>query len=117
MSEYFIMYLLSLLLSRHEGLAILISLSMVIVAGWYFMYHTGKLPRPPRWVNVYAITVCIVLFLSNLIPDTKGLMYAAGAMGLYTVSQSEEVHKLPDNVLKATNRFLEEYAPKEMINE
>lgn len=52
---------------------------------------------------------CISTTLVTFIPDKKDLMVIIGGGAIYDyVQSSEEVKKLPDNVVKALNDWLEE---------
>lgn len=53
-----------------------------------------------------AIVFCIICFISCLIPNKKDMaLIVAGKWA----TNSAEMQKLPENVVKVTNKFLEEY--------
>lgn len=53
-----------------------------------------------------VVIVCVVTFVSALIPSKKDAMLIVGG---YYATNIEDIAKLPPNVIKATNKFIEEY--------
>lgn len=51
----------------------------------------------------WAVPIVFVL----LFPNKDDLKLIFGGVGIYAVSQNEEVQKLPNNILKSANSFLE----------
>ena len=67
--------------------------------------------------KIYKNFICplgLVVFLAMaLCPDKKDLIFIAGGAATYNLSQTEEAQKLPDNILKALNTFLEGISEEE----
>lgn len=57
--------------------------------------------KPLKWL----LPICIAIVL--LVPTKDELYFIVGGSALITVGTTEEAKKLPDNVLKAANTFLE----------
>lgn len=56
-----------------------------------------------------AILLTIVSILAPLVPNNRDLYVMIGG---YYVTNNDEIKKMPNNVLKAANNFLEEFAEK-----
>lgn len=63
------------------------------------------------WAKRFSIKAfCLSITLSligSLYPSKEDLMWIIGGAGAIHVAQSDEARKLPDNVLRAMNSFLE----------
>lgn len=68
-------------------------------AKWYHALYKATKP--------FAIASFVLLILSSLYPSKKDLAVIFGGTALVSVASSEEAKKLPDNILKAANAFLE----------
>lgn len=64
----------------------------------------------------FIIPTVIVAVLCTLTPSTNQC-YAIFGVGatLHYVNHSKEVQKIPDNAMKAVNRYLESLAPNDSI--
>ena len=62
------------------------------------------------------LSAFIIMMLAVLTPSTNQC-YAIFGVGatLHYVNHSEEVQKIPDNAMKAVNRYLESLAPNDSI--
>lgn len=69
-----------------------------------WMYSTGK---------TYIIACLIMFVVCSFVPSPKQLAIIVGLPAAYNVATSTEAQKLPDNILKAVNGFLEETAKEE----
>lgn len=65
-----------------------------------------------KWARGMAILWLVSLFLSDFLPGEKKLLRIVGVGAAYHLTQTDEAKKLPDNVLKAVNTFLENAAAK-----
>lgn len=67
-------------------------------------------------VKHVLIPAFIVTMLGVCVPSTKSC-YAIFGVGatLHYVNHSEEMQKIPDNAMKAVNRYLESLAPNDSI--
>lgn len=57
-------------------------------------------------IRLFPIFIASLLFIT-LYPDKEDLALIFGGTALVHVAQTEEAQKLPDNLLKAANAFLE----------
>jgi len=118
MNEIFLVYLITVAVSLETAaLTILVMGSIVycaifvVVAGIKAVENEEKTPLYDWLVLTYKkfITAFIVLTsLVVLIPDKKDFYFIIGGSVALSLSQNEEAQKLPNNVLKALNAFLEE---------
>lgn len=65
-----------------------------------------------KWARGMATLWLVSLFLSAFLPGEKQLLRIVGIGAAYHLTQTDEAKKLPDNVLKAANTFLESVASK-----
>jgi hypothetical protein len=65
-----------------------------------------------KWARGMVILWLVSLFLSAFLPGEKQLLRIVGVGAAYHLTQTDEAKKLPDNVLKAVNTFLENAASK-----
>jgi hypothetical protein len=74
-------------------------------------------PSSKGWTaNRVAWIFLPIWLLAAAIPDTEDLKYIIGGAVAWNVAQTEEAQRLPENVLRAANSFLEKIdaeAPKE----
>lgn len=61
------------------------------------------------WFRVAIFSLFITGGLRSLYPSDSDLRYIIGGTALFNVSNTEEAQKLPENVLRAANNFLEKY--------
>lgn len=118
--EYFILYLCSIADSLHKfflyiGVAFLIFLIVGIGALGSLFSESNMFKevfKSKGWVVVGIISI----FLSVIIPTTNQC-YAIFGVGtvLNYVNNSEEAKQIPDNAMKAVNRYLESLAPNDSI--
>ncbi len=57
-----------------------------------------------KWFKNTFITLAFCMFISIFIPSEKQMLTLVGG---YAVTNNEQIQKLPDNVLKAANAYLE----------
>lgn len=112
--ELWQLYLLSILDSidgTATFLAVIATLTVIgSLVGWAIA-HTDELNISIKnaikkilfWSSVIAITT---MFIATAVPSSKNAWIMAGA---YVATNVEGVKELPPNVLKALNRFLEQY--------
>lgn len=75
----------------------------------YFDDNKEMLSIATKGFKYSAWVYCISVLLATFIPDKKELMIIIGGGAIYDyVQNSEEVKKLPDNVVKALNDWLAE---------
>ena len=60
-----------------------------------------------KWTKRAIITALSLLVVSTFYPSREDLAWMFGGATVYSLTQNEEAQKLPDNVLKAANTFLE----------
>lgn len=118
--EYFILYLCSIADSLHKfflyiGVTFLIFLIVGIGALGSLFSESNMFKevfKSKGWIVVGIISI----FLSVIIPTTNQC-YAIFGVGtvLNYVNNSEEAKQIPDNAMKAVNRYLESLAPNDSI--
>lgn len=57
-------------------------------------------------IKAFCLSITLSL-IGSLYPSKEDLMWIIGGAGVIHVAQSDEARKLPDNVLRAMNSFLE----------
>lgn len=117
--EYFILYLCSIADSLHKfflitGIAIL---AILVCVGFFGSIELDsnyfkKVLNCKGWITMGFMFA----FLGVTIP-TSNQCYAIFGVGtvLNYVNNSNEVKKIPDNAMKAVNRYLESLAPNDSI--
>lgn len=115
--EYFIIYAMLSLSSLASNAAVLLILLAII--GGIALFFTGMVigdscekdeyfPVWKKWLKTYLLTLVIGISVVSIIPSHKEWAIILGAGSLYNLSQTEEAKKLPNNVLRTLNEFLEE---------
>lgn len=56
------------------------------------------------WIKKFIVAVIVLTIISIFVPGEKQILTIAGG---YAVTNDAEVKKLPDNILKAANSYLE----------
>lgn len=70
------------------------------------MYHTLESKRMPKFFKFWLPCIVVFSMLSaSMIPSYKQMAFIVGGTW---VASSEEVQKLPDNVAKTVNSYLEQ---------
>ena len=117
--EYFILYLCSIADSLHAfffsaGLIILVLL-ILIGFGGSLIEECNYYKEVLKWKG-WIITGFICTFMGVIIPTTKQC-YAIFGVGtvLNYVNNNDEAKQIPDNAMKAVNRYLESLAPNDSI--
>lgn len=117
--EYFILYLCSIADSLQGFFN---CIGFVILVGIFFVGGIGSLIEEtnffikiPNYKGLITVGI-ISLFIGLLIPSSKQC-YAIFGVGtvLNYVNNSEEAKQIPDNAMKAVNRYLESLAPNDSI--
>lgn len=71
-----------------------------------------------RLLKWSIVSVFVTGLIASAYPSPRDLQWIIGGAVTYHVIQNEEVQKLPENLLKATNTFLEGiHSPEEILNE
>lgn len=128
--EYFILYLCSIADSLHELFMILGVLGLILSAVLAIMASCSSqcdkcsckiclakgVKKAGMKVRYVFIPAFIMTVLAVCTPSTKSC-YAIFGVGtvLNYVNNSDEAKQLPDNALKAVNRYLESLAPTDSI--
>ena len=128
--EYWVLYLCSIADSVHTLLMVLSIIGLIMSVIIFFMSvcssqcdvcstHTcvakGVKKSGTKRKHI-MIPTAIVVTLCMLVPSSNQC-YAIFGVGatLHYVNHSEEVQKIPDNAMKAVNRYLESLAPNDSI--
>jgi hypothetical protein len=86
------------------------SLSVIGTIGWCVSLdcHDDETvalrPKILGFTKLMAVLFTVVVLLANMLPNEKQVLYLAGG---YAATNSEEVRKLPNNILGAANTYLE----------
>lgn len=116
--SYAVLLYLYTVLTAVSSLAFFISLFLIISFFIFIMSFVGTigykddnlivretfnkfLKKPLKWV----LPICIAIIL--IVPSKEDMYFILGGSALIAVGKTEEAKKLPDNVLKAANTFLE----------
>ena len=70
---------------------------------------TGLFESARKAIRTGAIICFPVILFSSFIPTSKQMMYMIGG---YAATNVENIEKLPENVVNAANKFLEQYTDK-----
>ena len=121
--EYWVLYLCSIADSVHTLLMVLSIVGLIVSAILFFMSVCSSQcdvcdTRTAKGVKKSGVTLCNTYCNSSgvLTPSTNQC-YAIFGVGatLHYVNHSEEVQRIPDNAMKAVNRYLESLAPNDSI--
>lgn len=125
--EYWVLYLCSIADSVHTLLMVLSIVGLIVSAILFFMsVCSSQCDVCGTWLKGvkksgvkrkhFVIPTAIAAVLCVLTPSTNQC-YAIFGVGttLHYVNHSEEVQKIPDNAMKAVNRYLESLAPNDSI--
>lgn len=128
--EYWILYLCSIANSVRTLLMVLSIVGLIISVISFFMFICNSqcddccnkvcmakgLKASGMRRRHFIIPTVIVAVLCTLTPSTNQC-YAIFGVGatLHYVNHSKEVQKIPDNAMKAVNRYLESLAPNDSI--
>lgn len=128
--EYWVLYLCSIADSVHTLLMVLSIVGLIVSVILFLMsVCSSQCDRCSMDVCVakgvkksgvrrkhFVIPTAIAVVLYVLTPSTNQC-YAIFGVGatLHYVNHSEEVQRIPDNVMKAVNRYLESLAPNDSI--
>ena len=128
--EYFILYLCSIADSLHNLFMVLGILGLIISVILIVMsfcssqcdkcYYNTCLAKGVRKSGIKTKYILIPAFIMTVlgvcIPSTKSCyaIFGVGAVLNY-VNNSEEAKQIPDNAMKAVNRYLESLAPNDSI--
>lgn len=111
--DYFLVYLIL----RLDTLSCIVGISTVI-AGIFFIVtiliyvlndDEDICDRVKPWSKPFFIVFCVFLFSNVLVPDTK---QAAVVYCLPKVVNNEQVQKIPDNLLRLANTWIDEAISK-----
>lgn len=125
--EYWVLYLCSIADSVHTLLMVLSIVGLIVSVILFFMSvcssQCGTRTCVAKGVKKsgvkrkhFVIPTAIAAVLCILTPSTNQC-YAIFGVGatLHYVNHSEEVQRIPDNAMKAVNRYLESLAPNDSI--
>lgn len=128
--EYWVLYLCSIADPVHTLLMVLGIIGIIVSAIVFFMSICSSqcdkcscdvclakgVGQAGIKVKSVLVPACIAMVLAILTPSTNQC-YAIFGVGatLHYVNHSEEVQKIPDNAMKAVNRYLESLAPNDSI--
>lgn len=123
--EYWVLYLCSIADSVHTLLMVLSIVGLIVSAILFFMSvcssqcdvcGTRTCVGKEVWCKEETLCNTHCNSCGVLTPSTNQC-YAIFGVGatLHYVNHSEEVQKIPDNAMKAVNRYLESLAPNDSI--
>lgn len=125
--EYWVLYLCSIADSVHTLLMVLSIVGLIVSVILFFMSvcssqcdRCSTVAKGVKKSGVrrkhFVIPTAIAAVLCVLTPSTNQC-YAIFGVGatLHYVNHSEEVQRIPDNAMKAVNRYLESLAPNDSI--
>lgn len=125
--EYWVLYLCSIADSVHTLLMVLSIVGLIVSVILFFMSVCSSqcstdvcVAKGVKKSGVrrkhFVIPTAIAAVLCVLTPSTNQC-YAIFGVGatLHYVNHSEEVQRIPDNAMKAVNRYLESLAPNDSI--
>lgn len=116
--EYWVLYLCSIADSVHTLLMVLSIVGLIVYS--LCQYVVLSVAKGVKKSGVkrkhFVIPTAIAAVLCVLTPSTNQC-YAIFGVGatLHYVNHSEEVQRIPDNAMKAVNRYLESLAPNDSI--
>ena len=91
-----------------------IAFLVALICGFAFIFCTvtaaidddEDMKKFARGVRPYVKWALVALFVTLFVPSTDQMKYIIGG---YLVTNIEHIDELPPNLVKAANRFLEEY--------
>jgi len=126
--DFFTLYLIIILPNLGTAVGITSTLAAITLLVWGFLmivfvedglYHYTKddkkaeiTKRTNTAIKIFkwAILPVVLGMLSNLVPTSKQMMYLIGG---YAVTNVQGVSALPENVVNAANKFLEDFSIEE----
>lgn len=113
------MYWLTRICALNDVLVFICVMSGIITPLFVFLYFANPWEYEDnaeqltalvkKWAKRLFYVFCISCLLVTFVPDKKDLMVIIGGGAIYDyVQNSEEVKKLPDNVVKTLNDWLAE---------
>ena len=128
--EYWVLYLCSIADSVHTLLMILGIIGGILSAIIFIMSVCSSqcdecscrvcLAKGVKKAGIkrkYVIVPAFIIMMLAVLTPSTNQCYAIFGVGatLHYVNHSEEVQKIPDNAMKAVNRYLESLAPNDSI--
>lgn len=128
--EYWVLYLCSIADSVHTLLMILGIIGGILSAIIFIMSICSSqcdecscgvcLAKGARKAGIkrkYVIVPAFIIMMLTVLTPSTNQCYAIFGVGatLHYVNHSEEVQRIPDNAMKAVNRYLESLAPNDSI--
>lgn len=128
--EYWVLYLCSIADSVHTLLMVLSIVGLIVSAILFFMSICSSqcdecscevcLAKGVKKAGIkrkYVIVPAFIIMMLAVLTPSSNQCYAIFGVGatLHYVNHSEEVQKIPDNAMKAVNRYLESLAPNDSI--
>ena len=128
--EYWVLYLCSIADSVHTLLMVLGIIGGILSAIIFIMSICSSqcdecscrvcLAKGEKKAGIkrkYVIVPAFIIMMLAVLTPSTNQCYAIFGVGatLHYVNHSEEVRKIPDNAMKAVNRYLESLAPNDSI--
>lgn len=128
--EYWVLYLCSIADSVHTLLIVLGIIGGILSAIIFIMSICSSqcdecscrvcLAKGVKKAGIkrkYVIVPAFIIMMLAVLTPSTNQCYAIFGVGatLHYVNHSEEVQKIPDNAMKAVNRYLESLAPNDSI--
>lgn len=123
--EYWVLYLCSIADSVHTLLMVLSIVGLIVSVILFFMSVCssqcdvcGTRTCVAKGVKKSGVTLRnTYCYSSGVVCPSTNQCYAIFGVGatLHYVNHSEEVQRIPDNAMKAVNRYLESLAPNDSI--
>lgn len=128
--EYWVLYLCSIADSVHTLLMVLGIIGGILSAIIFIMSICSSqcdecscrvcLAKGVKKAGIkrkYVIVPAFIIMMLAVLTPSSNQCYAIFGVGatLHYVNHSEEVQKIPDNAMKAVNRYLESLAPNDSI--
>lgn len=128
--EYWVLYLCSIADSVHTLLMVLGIIGGILSAIVFIMSICSSqcdecsckvcLAKGVRKAGIkkkYVIVPAFIIMMFAVLTPSSNQCYAIFGVGatLHYVNHSEEVQKIPDNAMRAVNRYLESLAPNDSI--
>lgn len=128
--EYWVLYLCSIADSVHTLLMVLGIIGGILSAIIFIMSICSSqcdeclcrvcLAKGVKKAGIkrkYVIVPAFIIMMLAVLTPSTNQCYAIFGVGatLHYVNHSEEVQKIPDNAMKAVNRYLESLAPNDSI--
>ena len=108
--DYLLLYLvlrLDAITATNITFAVITGILFIVTLGTYILNPDVKLVRDTvkLWIKRFGIPFVIILFLAVMMPGTK---QAAVIYCLPKVVSNNQVQKMPDNLLRLANRWIDE---------